>query len=210
MANNQYYITETDVSKMLNLSGLPMQFQNLFARDYVAIKRDIIDSDDIITNLTSRVGVLEDDVDAIDSTIVLLSSRVSTAENDIDDLETRVTAAENDIVTVASDLSTHESSQSAHGSTGDIVGTDDFCTLLVGGTVKLSAAVANATASTVTAVLNPNAAGVAYLQADAATWVAMLNEHKTNINQLKTDLNAAITQINLLLVNSRTALQLAP
>jgi len=189
MASNQYYITETDVSKMLKLSGLPMDFQGLFSRDYVAIKRDILANTDEAAALESRVSALDSDLTAIDL-------RLDTAEVDINGVE--------------SDLASHEADNSAHGATGDIVGTDDYCTLATGGTVKLAASVANATASAVNAVLNPNAAGIAYLQADAATWVAMLNEHKTNINQLTADLNAAITQLNLLMANSRTALQLEP
>jgi peptidoglycan hydrolase CwlO-like protein len=203
MLNNQYYITETDVAKMLNLSGLPMQFQSLFARDYVSVKRQITDSDDVITSIGNRVGVLEGDVDDIETSITLINSSINS-------LDIRVTDAESDILDVASDLSAHVTDDSAHGATGDIVGTDDYCTLATGGTVKLAASVANAAASAVNAVLNPNAAGVAYLQADAATWVTMLNEHKANINQLTADLNAAITQLNLLMSNSRTALQLEP
>jgi hypothetical protein len=74
MVNNQYYITETDVSKMLNLSGLPFQFQTLFTRDYVSIKRSIIDNSDVIVALTNRVDQLEIDVGAIEVEIVNLDS----------------------------------------------------------------------------------------------------------------------------------------
>jgi hypothetical protein len=74
MVNNQYYITETDVSKMLNLSGLPFQFQTLFTRDYVSIKRSIIDNSDVITALTNRVDQLEIDVGAIEEEIASLEA----------------------------------------------------------------------------------------------------------------------------------------
>jgi len=203
MANGQYLVTEADVSALLKESGLSITFQQKFTKDYVAVKGDINDRNIELNKLLLRVVEVESDVASIDV-------RLSAVEDDVDSLEPRVTAAEIDISTVTSDLSSHVADNSAHGVTGNIVGTDDYCTLTMGGVVKLAASVANATASAVSAVSSPNFPGVSYSQVDAATWVNMLQEHKTNINQLATDLNAAITQLNLLMANSRTALQLAP
>lgn len=201
MANGQYLVTEADVSALLKESGLSITFQQKFTKDYVAVKGDINDSNIEINKLLLRIVNAESDIDIIDD-------RLDTVESDIDSLEPRVAAAEIDIAAVTSNLSSHVADDSAHGATGNIVGTDDYCTLTTGGTVKLAASVANAPASTVSAVSNPNSPGVAYSQIDASTWVNMLYEHKANINQLSTDLNAAITQLNLLMSNSRAALQL--
>jgi hypothetical protein len=83
--------------------------------------------------------------------------------------------------------------------------------LILGGSVKLAAAVVDQAASTVVVTSpNGNAAGVAYLQADAATWVTLLNELKSDLNTLVTDHNQLTTKVNTMLASERTALQRAP
>lgn len=181
-SNRQYYITEAEVSRLLETSGLPEEFQRLFARDYVALKGDAVSIDSRLDDVSSE-----------------------STQNSTDITETNETVA-----TLRSDYDSHASNNEAHGSTGDIVGTGDYCTDLIGGTVLLASAVVDASTSIVSAVLSPNAAGLTYLQADASTWVAMLNEHKAQINQLTIDLNAAINIINLMLASDRTAKQRAP
>lgn len=203
MANNQYLVTESDVSDLLKLSGLPISFQSKFTRDYVSIKGDINNNNYELNQLTIRVQIAENDIDAIEI-------RLDQAETDISDIDSRLTTAEGDLATVTSDLSDHEADQSAHGATGDIVGTNDYCTTSIGGTVLLAEAVADVTPVSVSAAITPAAAGAAYVQADAATWVNALFEHRTNINQLATAVSNLITQLNLLLANSRTAKQLEP
>jgi len=214
---SQYYVSDTDIAQLMAISGLPANFRQLFARDYSALKRDVGGDKDAITALEERATDAEDRLDAaegqidiIDAQIVDITLRVTTAEGDILDLALRVTQTESDIADNRADFDDHVIDTTTHGTTGAIVGTGNYATGAIGGTVLLAAAVADAVASSANAALNPNAAGVVYLQADAATWVAMLNEHKTQINLLKTDLNLAITQLNALLASERTAKQLAP
>ncbi len=214
---SQYYVSDTDIAQLMAISGLPTNFRQLFARDYSALKRDIGGDKDAIAALELRADDAEERLDTaegqiaiIDAQIVALDLRVTTSEGDILDLALRLLDAEGEIEANRIDFDAHAGSSIAHGSSGSVVGTNNFATTSVGGTVLLAVAVANAVQSTAAAVVSPNAAGAAYVQADAATWVTMLNEHKTQINKLKNDLNLAIDQLNLLLANSRTAKQLAP
>lgn len=207
---SQYYVSDTDIAQLMEISGLPNNFKQLFARDYSALKRDVGGDKDAITALEERADETDDHLTIIDAQIVAIDLRVTTAEGDILDLALRISQTESDIADNRADFDAHVIDTTTHGTTGAIVGTGNYASGAIGGTVLLAAAVADAVASAANAALNPNAAGVAYLQADAATWVAMLNEHKTQINLLKTDLNLAITQLNALLASERTAKQLAP
>lgn len=68
-------------------------------------------------------------------------------------------------------------------------------------------AVVDAAALTSTDVTsaNGNAAGAGYVQADAATWVTLMNETKGDVNALRTDAGALRTKLNELLAALRTA-----
>lgn len=202
MANSQYYVTESGIASLLKLSGLPASFQNQFTQDYAALKRDTSDIGILISELTVRVDQSEVDILALDS-------RLGAAEGSIISLGSRLTTAEDNIATVTFNLNTHTSATSAHGAIGNIVGTNNYCTSVLGGTVLQASAVAAATASTVNMTQSANAAGVAYSQTDAATWVNELAEHKAGINQLKVDLNALITLFNQSLTTEQSAKQRA-
>lgn len=103
----------------------------------------------------------------------------------------------------------HIAATAAHGSTGNIVGTDNFATTTVGGTVKKSAAVADAGTSSVSvASANVSAAPAAYAQSWGVEVETLSNEMKGDINQLVTDVNAIKTTLNTLLANLRTSLVL--
>lgn len=215
--STRYYISETDIAQLVGLGNFPPQFANLFTRDYAALKRDVGSTEERLTTAELRLDGIDDEISIIivrlddhDAYLADLDTRLDAAEVTLLDHEIRIDTAETDILTQRSDFDAHVIDQTTHGANGNIVGTADYCTGAIGGTVLLASAVANAVASGANAALNPNAAGVAYLQADAATWVAMLNEHKTQINLLKTDLNLAITQFNALLASERSAKQLAP
>lgn len=186
---SQYYVTESEISKLLAQSGLPADFQRFFSRDYASLKADASSTSELVVDNDDRLAALEDDLGEVNDELSLQDVRITSVSNDLD---------------------AHEADLSAHGANGNIVGTNDYATTLVGGTVKLAAATANATSSTVSVTLAPNAAGVAYSQTDAATWVALLNQQKTMINQLTSDLNALITLFNSSLATERTALQRAP
>jgi hypothetical protein len=215
--SSQYYISDTDIAQLMAMSGLPANFKQLFARDYSALKRDIGGDKDAITSLEvrateaeERLDEIDDHIEIIDAQIVAIDLRVTTAEGDILDLSLRVTQNESDIADNRADFDAHVIDTTTHGTTGEIVGTGNYASAAIGGTVLLAAAVADAVPSTVSITSTPNAAGVAYSQVDAATWVAMLNELKADVNTLVTNTNAAITQLNALLASERAAKQLAP
>ncbi len=208
--SGQYYVSETDIAQMFKLSGLPAAFSSQFIRDYSAIKQDIGEDSDGITANEENIVVLTERVDTAEADIDALDVRVTASEVSILDLGLRLGEAEVEIDDNRDDFDAHVINRNTHGVLGNIVGTLDYPTSITGGAVLLAAAVADAVVSAANAALNPNTAGVVYLQSDAATWVAMLNEHKAQINLLKTDLNAAITQLNALLAAERTAKQLAP
>jgi hypothetical protein len=125
-------------------------------------------------------------------------------------LDDRLVIVEDDLGDLITDFNIHTADESAHGATGDIVGTDDYCTPIIGGTVLLASAVSEVPASTLSIAATPNAAGATYVQADAATWVAMLNEIKTDFNALIVEHNALRAQLNLSLSTEVTAKQRAP
>lgn len=215
--NTQYYVTEKEVSQLLRESGLPDRFQRLFAKDYVAIKRDFNGTVTDLTNLTTRVLSAE-------TAILVVSRRVGTVEGQITDLTLRldnvdilladfggrIEAIEIDLAQFHIDFDDHVNATEAHGSTGPIVGTGNFCTPSVGGTVLQAGAVTDSVASTVSVTSTPTVAGASYSQATATTWVNMLNELKADVNQLVTDLNAIVTTVNQSLATERTANQRAP
>lgn len=214
--NTQYYITEKEVSQLMAMSGLPQNFQRLFARDYVAIKRDFNGNVETINNLVVRM-------EQVEWQIVLISGRLEDAEDGIVDLSMRLDAAELSITSLQEsvgiiqldlaglhlDFDNHVAATEAHGSSGNIVGTDNYCTPTTGGTVLQAGAVANNASSTVSVTSTPTAAGAAYSQATADTWVNMLNELKADVNQLVADHNTLVGTVNQSLVTERSANQRA-
>ena len=197
MANSysQYYITEAEVAKLLGQSGLPQPFQLLFGKDYVSMKQQVFGTAASITEINSQLLIIDERLDIAEVLIQENTDRIDLIEVDLADFH------------IAFD--DHVAATEAHGSTGDIIGTDDYCTDTVGGTVLLADAVADQAASSASVTTSPNSAPVAYSQADAATWVTMLNDLKTQVNQLVTDHNAVVTKLNSILATDRTAKQRA-
>lgn len=208
--NTRYYVSETDIRQLMLLGNFPPQFSNLFTRDYAALKTDVGSTETRLSTAESTIEVILVRLDDHDTYLASLDNRLDTAEATLLDHELRIDQAETDINNLQDDLADHIADRTTHGATGNIVGTGDYCTAVVGGTVLLASAVTNAVPSSVSVTSTPNAAGVAYVQADAATWVAMLNELKTDLNTLVSDTNAAIAQLNALLAAERAAKQLAP
>jgi len=114
-----------------------------------------------------------------------------------------------DIATNAANFDAHNISNTEHGVTGVNVGTEDFCTELLGGVVLLSDLVADAVSSSATiATADVGVAPGAYSQVYADEQTSLINECKSAHNTLVTDLNAAVTQINDLLAKLKTAKQM--
>jgi hypothetical protein len=67
----QYYVTEAEVSRLFAQSGLPSEFQRLFARDYVSLKADAGTISDLIDALTIRADGIDDDIVDINAQLVI-------------------------------------------------------------------------------------------------------------------------------------------
>ena len=108
-------------------------------------------------------------------------------------------------------LKMHENETVAHGSNGNIVGDNDFCTELIGGVVNLMALVVDAVDSTAeVTVSDVGPAPVGYDAVYAQQQTDLINDVKEKHNTMLSDLNNAIAQLNELIANSKTAKQMAP
>lgn len=153
----------------------------LLIKDYQGILQDFV--------------FLANDLDLFDERII----------QNVDDIAINV----DNIQTNADNFDNHNTSNSQHGVTGDNVGTEDFCTVLVGGVVLLMELVNDAVASTQTITV-PDAivAPGSYDQVYTQSVTDLANDTKAKHNQLVIDLNAAITQINDLIAKAKTAKQM--
>lgn len=199
-----YFPTESDLAELFKKAGLPQDFSNKFIKDYAAIKRNVDQNAEATDENTLSIESLDIRVTGNTVAITAIDIRLTTAEGEIDTLRI-------DLDQLRIEFDTHVAAQSAHGATGDIVGTDDYAQPALGGTVFLAAAVANAAPSAVS-VTSPDAtaAPAAYNQAQAQSVVTLANEMKGDINTLVTNFNALTTQFNALLASERAAKQLAP
>lgn len=193
-----YLPTESELRQIFGAS-----MPDAFIRDYTSVKRNVLQASQAVDENTTSVAALTIRVNTIDGQIITISGQLNTLSGQVLGLTTQVT-------TINNTLSAHISAQSAHGAIGDIVGTDDYATASVGGTVLLAAAQVDAVVSTV-AVTAPNAsaAPATYTQAQMAEVVTLVNELKADLTQTVADLNAAIAVINGSLSTERTAKQRA-
>lgn len=212
-----YFPTESDLSELFKKAGLPQEFSNKFIKDYAAIKRNSTETAGAVDENTGSIEVLTSRVDSAEAAISALTIRVGNTESAISAIDIRLTTAEGEIDTLRIDLDqlrlefdTHVAAQSAHGATGDIVGTDDYAQPALGGTVFLAAAVADAVQSAVTPPAAVAAAPAAYSQAYADSQTNAINALSTALAQAIIDYNAVVTQLNALLASERAAKQLAP
>jgi len=111
----------------------------------------------------------------------------------------------------AANLDTHESLTTAHGVTGNNIGTEDYAQTLIGGAVLLAALVNDVVATTtVIATADVGSAPATYDQTYADQQTALINECKSKINSLiNNDVLDLITQFNDLLSKMKTAKQMS-
>jgi len=212
--SRQYYRTEQEIAKLMKGSGLPIEFTNPFTRDYAAVKGDIAQSGgDIeavqkeVDQLELRVAVTESDIGSLNSNVDSLNTSVFNLTLQVADIDDRLIVVEDDLGDLTTDFNIHTADQSAHGATGDIVGTDDYCTALVGGTVLLASALAANASSTLSITSIPASAAVAYNQGDATTWVNAINEIKADFNALIVEYNLLVTKVNDIIDTQKVAKQ---
>ena len=151
-----------------------------------------------------------DDYLTIFENFVLLATSEDSIVIRVGNIETRLTVVEDDLGELTIAFVEHVSDDSAHGVSGNNVGTGNYCSSSTGGVVNLAALTSDATDSTVE-VTSPDATAspAAYDQVIAQTSVTLVNELKADVTQLTTDLNAAIAQLNDLLAKQKTAKQMA-
>ena len=114
-----------------------------------------------------------------------------------------------DIDLNTANLAAHIADDSAHGVTGVVVGTEDYCTDLIGGVVLLMDIVADAVDSTAeVTIADLLSAPVGYDQAYTDLQSDLINDLKAKHNTMLTDLNDAIAQLNELIANSKAAKQM--
>jgi len=157
---------------------------------------------DIDSNTTLINDHINDISDAHDATAISYDNTTSgyTANN-----------AQAAIDEGATNLDTHEALTTAHGVTGDNIGTEDYAQTLIGGAVLLAALVSDVAATTtVIATADVGAAPATYSQAYADEQTALINECKSKINSLvNNDVLDLITQFNDLLSKMKTAKQMS-
>lgn len=199
-----YVPTEADLFKMVGNS-----WPEKLRKDYIAGKFTATQLLQFINNNQAAIEDLEVRVTAIDGEIVTIKIDITSIKADIVTIEGDITTLQSDVAVVADGLADHVAADVAHGSSGNIVGTDDYCSSTVGGTVLLADAVANATTSSVTPPGDLPLAGATYSQAYAQEQSDAINELINNISDLKATLNAAIAALNNSLSSERTAKQRA-
>ena len=107
-------------------------------------------------------------------------------------------------------LSLHVEAEEAHNSNGKIVGFDDLADESTYGLVQRMAIIANAINSTAEVTeADAATAPATYSQAYMQTIADLSNDNKAAINQLVTDFNNAVTVINEIITNSKTAKQMS-
>ncbi len=127
----------------------------------------------------------------------------------IDLLEFRVIANEENIQTNADNFEAHDQSDSEHGVVGVNVGTEDFCTDLIGGVVLIMELVSEAVPSTQEITLDDiEAAPATYDQTYTQLMVDMANDTKFKHNQLVIDVNEVVTKINDIIAKAKAAKQM--
>lgn len=138
----------------------------------------------------------------------ILTDWVLTAEGN-DSLDGRVTTNTENITLVTDAFDTHNLSATEHGVNGNNIGTEDFCTEILGGAVLLSQIVSTASASSATIILDDIlAAPGAYNQAYTQTLADMANDTKAKHNTLLLNLNSVVTLFNDLINKAKTAQQM--
>jgi hypothetical protein len=187
----EYLLTESDIRQQLG-----KLVPDRFIKDYAAMK--------------GNTSGLAGDVERIDAEIVDIEGRLVIVEGQIVAIDVRLTTAEGQIIDLRTDLDDHVADTSAHGATGNIVGTDDYASPTVGGTVLLAAAVSDATPSFAVIPTAPGSAPLVYDPAYADAQTAAISALIAYASNIQITMNTAIAQLNALLASERAAKQLAP
>tara|TARA_R110002012_G_scaffold221454_1_gene392982 strand:+ start:390 stop:1037 length:648 start_codon:yes stop_codon:yes gene_type:complete len=151
------------------------------------------------TNQDKSIDLNRKNILDISNTVSILSQRVTKNTKAISDNATAIGENKQAIETNALNLKTHEELNSAHGVTGNNVGTEDFAQSLVGGVVLLAANIAEIQALQLTIADAPGEYSQEYTQAMA-----------NGVNSLVAKQGDIITLINGVLRGQKDAKQMQP
>ena len=215
MADNSYQLTVRDYMN----DGIGEFASKSLAEDSDQIAQNAIDIDtneqaiavnatNIATNATN-IATNTANITTNTANIATNATNIATNTTNIATNATNIATNATNITTNTTNLTNHEADNSAHGVSGDNVGTLDYCSLSVGGVALLCESRGNSS-STAEQVTQANAtvAPAAYNQAQIQTIVSLANDTKEKYNQLETDFQALLTAHNDLLAKLRTAKQL--
>lgn len=180
-------------------------------------------TEDIATNAaniatnTSDIATNAADIATNASNITTNTANIATNTSDIATNASDIATNASDIATNASDIATnttnisnHIAETSAHGVTGNNIGTEDYAQTLVGGAVLLAVKISDATqTATSIATADVGAAPATYDQAYAQEQTDLINECKATINDLVIDMTDIVTQFNALLIAEQNAKQMS-
>ncbi len=210
----QYLPTEVEISGLFrtlfgDASGYDPRGAaiNKFVRDYTSIKQNEVKTVTAVNAATGSIETLTVQVSTLSSQVLNIQGQITTINGQIFNLNTSVTALIADVDALETLTNAHIAAQSAHGANGDIVGTNDYCTSSIGGTVLLASAVANAAPVSTTPPAVVAAAGATYSQAYTQTQTDTINALRQNVIDLLTASNALVSVINQMLASERTAKQ---
>lgn len=211
--DNNYYVTEQEIAKLFNnlfpQGAQSRPFVNQYVKDYAALKNTSMESENGLEEIKQDVSQIDVRVSGVETNVSALNTDVNALNIFTGELDVRLGQVEVDLSLTMLELDDHVNATEAHGASGDIVGTDDFCTATKGGTVLLATPLSNKASFSATISLNANPAGAAYSQTDAATWVAMLNEIKADLNSLFVDHTILINYVNSIKTTQEAAKQRA-
>lgn len=157
-----------------------------------------------------KTKVMVNDYQGIQAASTVIATQVVQNADDIAQNVTDIAQNATDIAQNAQNLTDHEADNSAHGVTGVVVGTENFCTDVLGGVVLLMELVNDAVASTaVVTITDVSAAPLSYNQAYGQEQTDMINDIKAKHNQLLIDMNLVVAQLNDMIAKSKTAKQMA-
>ncbi len=179
----QYVVTEEGLRKLIGT-----QWPEQLVKDYLANKNTAQQFVDAINKNTTDIATINGQIATINGQIVVINGQITT---------------------LTTNLNNHVAAQSAHGATGDIVGTNDYCTAAVGGTVLLASAVANAAPVSTTPPAIVATAGATYSQPYTQTQTDTINALRQNVIDLVAANNALVSAVNQMLATERTAKQRA-
>ena len=179
----------------IHISSLPQEWGLLVQQNYLAQLEATKTAGDEASEANGTANETKELIEANNQKIEQLSETVEGQESAINQSDANSRSAlkkANESIekseTNAQNLSTHTSSSTQHGATGDIVGNEDFAQAAIGGVVLLASKVDELTQNTVNVANAP----AAYDQAHAQSIVEAINSLASKQNDIIGKINEFI------------------